>query len=32
MPLAHRCICGLCGPAFALVKPPDKDETEQDKA
>jgi hypothetical protein len=22
--LAHRCICGLCGRAFALVKPPDE--------
>ena len=31
MPLAHRRICGLCGRAFALVKPPDEDETERDK-
>jgi len=28
MPLAHRRICGLCGSAFALVKPPDEDEKE----
>ncbi len=31
MPLAHRRICGLCGRASALVKPPDEDETERDK-
>jgi hypothetical protein len=31
MPLAKRRICGLCGRAFALVSPPDEEETEQDK-
>jgi len=31
VPLARRRICGLCGRAFALVKPPDEVETERDK-
>jgi hypothetical protein len=31
MPLAHRRICGLYGRAFALVMPPDEEETERDK-
>jgi len=31
MPFVHRRICGLCGRPFALMKPPDADETERDK-
>jgi hypothetical protein len=31
MSLAHRRICGLCGRAFAIVRPPDEEETERDK-
>jgi len=31
MTLAHRRICGLGGRAFALVIPPDEEETERDK-
>ena len=31
VPLAHRRIGGLCGRAFALVKPPDEEELERHK-
>jgi len=31
VPLAHRRICGLCGRAVAIVKPPDGEENELDK-
>jgi len=30
-PFAQRRICALCGRAFAIVMPPDEEETEQDK-
>jgi len=29
MPIAHGCVCGLCGVPFAIVLPPD--EPERDK-
>jgi len=30
-PAPERGICGLCGAAFVLVRPPGEDETERDK-
>ena len=31
MPIAERRVCALCGRRFALVRPPDAEETERDR-